>query len=544
VVCQDRRGRTILSLKAVPLEIEAKYTVADPAVFSALVELQALGGYVLRSTGERHVIDHYMDTPRRDVLRGGYACRLREGRVHDRWLLTVKGLGKAEGAVHQREEHESEIPPNAPPDDWPPGPAREIATRLSEGQPLTELFTIRQHRVGRAVEKDDRAVGELSLDTVEVDIGGRRKVSREIEIELGSTGTIDDLRAIGATLQPYKLKAQSKSKFERALARLDDAPAKAAAKGKKALGVRADESLAEAGRKILRFHCERMLANEEGTLEGKDIEALHRMRVATRRQRAAFRIVAPYFRRKAIRKFREELRTAAGYLGAVRDLDVLIEAAKGYQASLGAAAAGPLEPLLDEWWRKRSAARDDLLVYLRGVDYQAFKESYRVFLSSVGAGVKDVAPDALPEPHLVRHTLSAEIWSHYGRVRAYDTVLGWASVETIHALRIEAKRLRYLLEFFREVLRPGVADAIEDVVALQDHTGELHDVDVKIGLLRHFLIHSARASVNPAVAVAVNGYLKVKEARLRALRRSLNRPWRRVAGDRFRSVLARAATAL
>ena len=38
--------------------------------------------------------------------------------------------------------------------------------------------------------------------------------------------------------------------------------------------MRADESLVEAGRKFLRFHCERMLAKEEGALEGKDIEAL------------------------------------------------------------------------------------------------------------------------------------------------------------------------------------------------------------------------------------------------------------------------------
>ena len=122
--------------------------------------------------------------------------------------------------------------------------------------------------------------------------------------------------------------------------------------------------------------------------------------------------------------------------------------------------------------------------------------------------MKDAAPDDLPEPHLVRHILPAEIWNHYGRVRAYETVLAWASVETIHALRIEGKRLRYLLEFFSEVLGPGVAEAIDAMVALQDHAGELHDVDVTIGLLRHFLMHSRSASVEPAVAAAVKGYLK------------------------------------
>jgi len=529
---------------AAPTETEAKYAVTDPTVFAALLELQALGGYALGPKGERHVIDHYLDTPHRDLLRGGYACRLREGEGDDRWLLTVKGLGKAEGAVHRREEHESEIPPNAPPDDWPAGPAREIVTRLSEGQTLAELVTIHQRRARRAVEQDARVVGVLSLDTVETDIGGRKRVSREIEIELTATGTMDDLRAIGAALAPYNLKAQSKSKFERALAKLDDAPTKAAARKKKVPGVRADEPLAEAGRKILRFHCERMLANEDGTREGTDIEALHHMRVATRRQRAAFRIVAPYFKRKAIRAFQDELRAAAGHLGAVRDLDVLIEATERYQSSLGADAAGWLQPLLDEWREKRNAARAEMLAYLNGDDYQAFTERYEAFLSSTGAGVKDAAPDDLPEPHLVRHILPGEIWGHYGRVRAYDTVLAWASIETIHALRIEGKRLRYLLETFSEVLGPGVAEAIDAMVALQDHAGELHDVDVTIGLLRHFLMHSVRASAEPAVAASVKGYLKVSEARLRALQRTLKRPWRRVTSRRVRSVLARAVATL
>jgi len=181
---------------------------------------------------------------------------------------------------------------------------------------------------------------------------------------------------------------------------------------------------------------------------------------------------------------------------------------------------------------------------LAGDEYQGFKERYGEFLSSTGAGVKDPAPDDLPEPRLVRHALPAEIWSHYGRVRAYETALGWASVETLHALRIEAKRLRYLLEFFSAALGPGVAPAVKDIVALQDHAGELHDVDVTISLIRHFLTHSPRASADPAVASAVKGYLKVNQARLRSLQRGIKKPWRRVASKRFRSVLAKATAAL
>src|SRR5215467_8753259 len=70
------------------METEVKYTVADPKVFGALLKLRAFGGFTFRPMDEQHLIDHYVDTPDRDLLRGGYACRLREGEVEDRWRLT------------------------------------------------------------------------------------------------------------------------------------------------------------------------------------------------------------------------------------------------------------------------------------------------------------------------------------------------------------------------------------------------------------------------------------------------------------------------
>jgi triphosphatase len=526
------------------VEIEAKYAISDPAVFDALLDLRALGGYTLRPTGERQVVDHYLDTADRDLLKAGYACRLREQEAEGPWLLTVKGLGEAEGAVHERAEYECEVPAGSAPPDWPECPARGIVLRVTHGQPLAELFVLRQVRIHRAVEQGERSVGELSLDTVHTDIAGHKTLIHELEIELTTSGARKDLEALHTELQPYAVTPASESKFERALAFLDGhAPARKPKRKKKALGVRADEPMAEAGRKILRFHFERMLANEDDTRKGEDIEALHHMRVATRRQRAAFRIVSPYFKRKLTEPFRDELRTLADRLGAVRDLDVLIESAERHRSSLRGEAAPAFTPLLEEWQGRRDEARHALLRHLDSDEYRDFTTRYQEFLSSAGAGVKDGA-DSTPHPQQVRHVLPAEVWDHYGRVRAYETVMTWASIETIHSLRIEAKRLRYLLEFFAEVLEPGLAGAVESLVRLQDHIGELHDADVTIGLLRDFLMRHAQTSANPAVADVVGRYLKLTEGRLRKLQRTLKKPWKRVAGKPLRSSLARGVARL
>ncbi|MEK7325900.1 MAG: CYTH domain-containing protein, partial [Chloroflexota bacterium] len=141
------------------MEIESKYTVPDTATLADLLAFKGLAGYKFRDAGEKQLTDHYLDTANRDVLQGGYACRVREGEKDSGWLVTVKGLGGADGEIHQREEYEVEVPPNAPPEAWPDSPARELALRLSGGQPLAELFVIRQQRILRSVRQGRRQVG-------------------------------------------------------------------------------------------------------------------------------------------------------------------------------------------------------------------------------------------------------------------------------------------------------------------------------------------------------------------------------------------------
>ena len=125
----------------------------------------------------------------------------------------------------------------------------------------------------------------------------------------------------------------------------------------KSPGVTAEDHVAEAGRKVLRFHLARMLAREAGTREGLESEELHAMRVATRRQRAAWRVFGASFRPARTKRYRNGLREIAARLGTVRDLDVLLEAVDAYRADLPAAEGAALEPMLRDWRGRRDDAR-------------------------------------------------------------------------------------------------------------------------------------------------------------------------------------------
>ena len=68
-----------------------------------------------------------------------------------------------------------------------------------------------------------------------------------------------------------------------------------------------------------------------------------------------------------------------------------------------------------------------------------------------------------------------QVWGRY----AYDPQRS----DELHDLRIAAKRLRYTLEIFADVLPEESASVVEEVTQIQEELGTLHDSDVMIALL-------------------------------------------------------------
>ncbi len=305
-------------------------------------------------------------------------------------------------------------------------------------------------------------------------------------------------------------------------------------------GVTPEDHVAEAGRKVMRFHLARMLAREAGTRAGTDPEELHAMRVATRRQRAAWRVFGASFRAGRTKRYRNGLREIASRLGAVRDLDVLLEAADLYRADLPVPEQRALEPLLSDWREHRDDARVLLIRELDSDGYRRWVDDYRDFVRTEGASVVPVAPT---QPHRVRDTTASRIWSAYEQVRSYEHVLRWADVETLHELRIAGKWLRYTLEFVREALGDDATPLIARVTALQDHLGLMNDANVSASMARTFLVEHA-GELSPLEGAAIGRYLVSREREVARLRRTIGAPWRGVSGVTFRRTLGRVVAGL
>ena len=305
-------------------------------------------------------------------------------------------------------------------------------------------------------------------------------------------------------------------------------------------GVLASDSVAEAGRKVLRFHLARMIAREPGTREGSDPEELHSMRVATRRMRAAWRVFGDGFRADRTRRHRRRLREVAARLGAVRDLDVLIDEAQPYLAAQTIAEQRAIQPLFRAWRQHRDEARVLLVRELDTEAHARWVDEFKDFVRTEGLAAASVLPTT---PHRIRETAGSRIWAAYEQVRAYEPVMRWADVETLHELRITSKWLRYTLEFVRECLGPDAPTLIARVVALQDHLGLMHDADVAAAMTRAFLVDQA-GRLSETETAAIGRYLVDREREVVRLRRSIGPVWRAIVGVAFRRGLGRALAAL
>lgn len=311
-------------------------------------------------------------------------------------------------------------------------------------------------------------------------------------------------------------------------------------------GVQPDDLLAEAGRKVLLYHFERMLLHEPGTRRGEDIEALHDMRVATRRMRSAFRLFKPAYAPKAIRPFRDELRAIGGTLGAVRDLDVALDKARRWA---GEHPGADLNPLLAQWETRRGAARDGLIAELESKRFARFVRRFERFLRTPGRGAASDPEPGSPAPHQVRHVAPVLIAAQVAQVRAYEPVVAEAPIGTLHALRIEFKRLRYTLEFFEEVLGPEARPVIREIKRMQDHLGDLHDADVAASELSALLDeHEAAYSGTPSFARpdlgGVYDYLAAQAQERQRLLDTFPDAWAGFLSEDVRRDLALAVAAL
>lgn len=239
----------------------------------------------------------------------------------------------------------------------------------------------------------------------------------------------------------------------------------------------------------------------DGVRAAEDIEYIHRMRVASRRLRAALPLFRSCFPRKQYARWMKEIATITRALGQARDADVQIAFLLRYRKKCTAAWAArnpggcpglpPLEPaiafLQKDLQEQREQHQSRVLSALDALEKSGVTGEMHVAFASRIASFRRT-PVQFPA-YGVPTLAALRIASRLSDMRSFEPWISHAdAVAEHHAMRIAAKKLRYTMEVYGPVYRLGLAKPHARVKKVQDILGELHDCDVWIDSVTRLLL--------------------------------------------------------
>lgn len=235
-------------------------------------------------------------------------------------------------------------------------------------------------------------------------------------------------------------------------------------------GVDADTPLRVAAPAILAAKAAPLFELEARACTGQDAEAVHDMRVASRRTREALRLFEGAYPRHGMRRWARRMRDITRGLGQVRDADVyrihLISLVDGATPSERTALAY----LIGREDGAREARVAAMHACVIGLDLGARRSAWETFAQRpAGADLSE------PLGSFSRAAIAPRVDAVYAHLpEALDEMASAAQ----HAMRIDMKRLRYAVETFAPAFGPAFDDRYPVLKEFQDVLGELHDRDV------------------------------------------------------------------
>jgi CHAD domain-containing protein len=242
--------------------------------------------------------------------------------------------------------------------------------------------------------------------------------------------------------------------------------------------------------------------NLPGTIDDIDTEFLHDLRISLRRTRSLLSIFAKIIPGEQGRHFRAEFRWITQATGKVRDSDVYLLQENDYREMLPEALhpglAGYVHGMREYRDREFRAMRKNL----KSPRFARLLGQWQLFL-------ENLPEEEAGEAVLCREFAARAVKKRFRKLIAQGENLGPESPATaLHALRIEAKKLRYLMEFFHSLFPPEEVELlIRHMKKLQNNLGDFNDLSVQQAMLGTFRSpgRNEEPQLSLAVAAALGG---------------------------------------
>lgn len=389
----------------------------------------------------------------------------------------------------------------------PPGGLRVGLEDVVEMRRLLPLFTIEaQTETLDLLDSRRKTVARLQLRNSKAHpLRGDRPSARLPLALLASPvrGYDQQFERLLAALQEEHLEPLEDSEFDQGAAAAGFQPGTYSHKLELQLepDMRSDEAL----RAILRRLLQVIQQNEEGLRGNLDSEFLHDFRVSVRRTRSALSQLKGVFPPDRVAHFKKEFSWLGQITGPTRDLDVYQLKMPDYRASLPEHLRDDLDPLDEFLSRHQKLEHQELAQLLDTRRYHSLLSDWEAFLDQPLEEDTDRPEGATP----ILELASKRIWESSRKVLKKGAAIGPDTpAEALHRLRIECKKLRYLLEFFRSLYPEGdLLPLIAALKRLQDNLGDFNDLEVQQETLRAFARTMLAEKIGTASSLMAMGRL-------------------------------------
>jgi CHAD domain-containing protein len=261
-------------------------------------------------------------------------------------------------------------------------------------------------------------------------------------------------------------------------------------------GLRASTRLVDAAPALLAARLADVQRHASAAAQRLTPERVHNLRVALRRLRAAARL---FGNGKAVRRADAELRSFQATLGGLRDLQVQLAGLSRLRRKLPAEEAGVVMQVRTTLGAARAASVNAVRAALK----RWSKRGARAL-----GGLEGLSPKGRLGGHRVRERLVRQL---EGLEESAGAALTDPGPRPMHQLRIAVRRFRYALEYLEPAMPGETAEIRAELVPLQTTLGDLHDLDIQIGLVDQ---HASSAAL-PAAAEVLR-HLKAEREQLAA----------------------------
>ncbi len=368
--------------------------------------------------------------------------------------------------------------------DFSEKPLQDKFQSILDVRALSLLVNIKKHtRSIRILNRDEKTVLRVHLEKVQFKNGQAYTPLIEIITLQPVRGYEEELRGFGQYLSNLGLTPDTRHAFLIALNAIGKKPGDYSSKP----DIQLDPSLpaGQAAGRILQHLFHTMAQNEPGVKSDIDSEFLHDFRVSVRRTRSALSQIKGVFPAESVARFRRDFAYIGKLTNRLRDLDVYLLKQHHYRAMLSEHLRPGLHPLFEYLQSERRTELKKLVSALNGARYKKILSDWKAFLQSPETGCEEAKNSGRPAIALARKFIR----KRHHKVRVAGANIGETTPDAeLHKLRIECKKLRYLLEFFASLFPENeIKQIVDQLKKLQDNLGDFNDLSVQQAQLKAYL---------------------------------------------------------